>query len=51
MKKLKHLLQVILVSMMLLAPIPAKADLFGGDIVVLTKILFQTIQQLEISLY
>ena len=29
---------IILVSLSLLRPIPAKADLFGGDVIVLTKI-------------
>ncbi|MBV2167154.1 MAG: hypothetical protein KUL82_00495, partial [Bdellovibrio sp.] len=29
---------------MTLAPISARADLFGGDVVVLTQILVQTIQ-------
>ncbi len=37
---------IILVSLSLLRPIPAKADLFGGDVIVLTKILMNALQQL-----
>lgn len=46
MKKIKRALVVILLSSTLMVPRTAKADLFGGDVVVLTQILIQAIQQL-----
>ena len=47
MKRLKRFFVVLFLSMTLLIPQPAKADMFGGDVVVLMKILIQTIQQLQ----
>lgn len=47
MKKLKSLLLVFVLSFGIMIPRTAKADLFGGDVVVLTKILIQAIQQLQ----
>lgn len=47
MKKLRSLLLVIVLSFGIMIPRTAKADLFGGDVVVLTKILIQAIQQLQ----
>lgn len=44
---MKKFLMAFLISAMLLIPKPARADLFGGDVVILTKILFQAIQQLQ----
>jgi len=46
MKKFKRTLMVVLLSSTLMIPKTAKADLFGGDVVVLTQILIQAIQQL-----
>ncbi len=46
MNKLKRPFLVALLCFSLLIPKPAKADLFGGDVVVLTQILIQAIQQL-----
>lgn len=46
MKKLKRALMVVLLSSTLMVPHTAKADMFGGDVVVLTQILIQAIQQL-----
>ncbi len=47
MKKLKNIFIIIVVSFsLILTPYKAKADLFGGDVVVLTQILAQTIKQL-----
>ena len=40
----KFILSFALSGMFLLAPMPAKADLFGGDVVVLTQILVQAIE-------
>lgn len=47
MHKLRRSFIGVLISCSLLAPTPVKADLFGGDVVVLMKILIQTIQQLH----
>lgn len=47
MKKLKSLLLVFILSFSIMTPRTARADLFGGDVVVLTKILIQAIQQLH----
>lgn len=46
MKKMKSILLAGLMSLCLITPKPAKADMFGGDIVVLTQILANAIQQL-----
>ena len=43
---LKKKLATIMICFTLVIPRPAKADLFGGDVVVLTQILIQAIQQL-----
>ena len=43
---LKKKLMTIIVCFSLVIPRPAKADLWGGDVVVLLKILAQSIQQL-----
>lgn len=43
---LKKKIMTIIVCFTLIVPRPAKADLFGGDVVVLLKILAQSIQQL-----
>ena len=43
---LKKKLVTIIVCFTLVVPRPARADLFGGDVVVLLKILAQSIQQL-----
>lgn len=43
---LKKKLMTFIVCLTLIVPRPAKADLFGGDVVVLLKILAQSIQQL-----
>lgn len=40
----KRIFAFLVSSMMLLAPMSARADLFGGDVVVLTQILVQAIQ-------
>ena len=37
---------IFFLSITLISPQTSRADMFGGDVVVLTKILFQTIQQL-----
>ena len=42
----KRKLMAIIVCFTLVIPKPAKADIFGGDVVVLLKILAQSIQQL-----
>lgn len=47
MKKVKTLLLALVLSFTLMVPQTARADLFGGDVVVLTKILIQAIQQLQ----
>jgi hypothetical protein len=46
MKKLTRVFMSILIGFSLLMPKVAKADLFGGDVAVLTQILVQTIKQL-----
>jgi len=46
MKKIKKLLLVGLMSFCLAIPKPAKADMFGGDVVVLVQILANALQQL-----
>ena len=46
MKKLKNYIVTISVCILLSLPQPARADLFGGDVVVLTQILVNAIQQL-----
>jgi len=47
LKNIKHrLIAGILACSLLIAPKPARADLFGGDVVVLTQILANAIQQL-----
>lgn len=46
MKNARKVFLSVLMSLLMLMPKPAKADLFGGDIVVLTQILAQAIQQL-----
>lgn len=46
MKNFKKKILVVVLCCSLAAPQPAKADLFGGDVVVLTQILAQAIQQL-----
>ena len=43
---MKRKISTVFVVILLLIPFRAKADLFGGDIVVLTQILAQAIQQL-----
>lgn len=47
MKWLRKLCLAIFLSVTLIVPQTARADLFGGDVVVLTKILIQAIQQLH----
>ena len=42
----KKKLVTVMIGFTLIVPQPAKADLFGGDVVVLLKILAQSIQQL-----
>ncbi len=47
MKKIRRASIALIISVSLLfSPIQSKADLFGGDVVVLTQILYQAIQQL-----
>lgn len=46
MSRFKRSFVAALVAVTLLGPRPAKADLFGGDVVVLTQILANAIQQL-----
>lgn len=46
MLKTKKLFIAIILSLTLLFPKPCRADLFGGDVVVLTQILINAIQQL-----
>lgn len=46
MKNVRKAILCVLMSALMMTPKPAKADLFGGDIVVLTQILAQAIQQL-----
>ena len=45
-KKIRSICFALLLSVCLIAPRPARADLFGGDVVVLTQILANAIQQL-----
>lgn len=40
----KQILAAVLPAFLMLAPVSAKADLFGGDVAVLSQILVQTIQ-------
>jgi hypothetical protein len=40
----KRILTILVSALLLLSPKPAKADLFGGDVLVLTQILAQAIQ-------
>ena len=40
----KRILTILVPAILLLSPNPAKADLFGGDVLVLTQILAQAIQ-------
>lgn len=47
MNKLRKLFVLISLSVSLFMGPKARADLFGGDVVVLTKILIQTIQQVQ----
>jgi hypothetical protein len=47
MKGVKRSVLGLVLSFSLMMPTPAKADLFGGDVVILAKILIQTIQQLH----
>lgn len=47
MKRLKSLCFVFILSFSVMVPRTARADMFGGDVVVLTKILIQAIQQLQ----
>lgn len=47
MRKPRRLLVTIVLCVSLVFPQPARADLFGGDVVILTKILIQAIQQLQ----
>lgn len=46
MKRMKKVFLAMILSITLIVPKPAKADLFGGDVVVLTQILLNAIQQL-----
>lgn len=46
MKNVRKVILCVLMSVVMITPKPAKADMFGGDIVVLTQILAQAIQQL-----
>ena len=47
MRELRKVVFAFIILLLVTTPRNAKADLFGGDIVVLTKILIQAIQQLE----
>ncbi len=47
MKRIRKPLLSIILCLTLMVPRPAKADLFGGDVAVLTQILIQAIQQLH----
>lgn len=47
MKGVRSLICSIIFAFSIFSPKIAKADMFGGDVVVLTKILLQAIQQLE----
>lgn len=46
MKKLKHILTILLVTVFLVTPMPAQADFWGGDIPLLMEIVQNTLQQL-----
>ena len=46
MRSIKRGVATLLLGVALLIPGPARADIWGGDVVVLTQILAQTIQQL-----
>lgn len=46
MKNVRKVILCVLMSVVMITPKPAKADMFGGDIVILTQILAQAIQQL-----
>lgn len=46
MKRFKNTVLAVTLSLSMLKPVPSRADLFGGDVVVLTQILVQAIQQL-----
>lgn len=46
MKRFRKLVLCSLMSLLIAVPTPSKADMFGGDIVVLTQILANAIQQL-----
>lgn len=46
MKRIRKILLAGLMGICLIVPKPAKADMFGGDVVVLTQILANAIQQL-----
>ena len=43
---MRKTLITLTISLSMTLPTPSRADMWGGDVVVLTKILFQTIQQL-----
>lgn len=47
MKKIRSVVLTIVLMISVSIPKQARADLFGGDVVVLTKILIQAIQQLQ----
>ena len=47
MKKIRNVVLTIVLLISASMPRQARADLFGGDVVVLTKILIQAIQQLQ----
>lgn len=47
MKGVKRIVLGLVLCFSLMMPTPAKADMFGGDVVILAKILIQTIQQLH----
>lgn len=44
---IKKIIATSLITVSLMTPLSSRADLFGGDVVVLTKILIQAIQQLQ----
>lgn len=47
MRNLRKFLLSLVLCFTIMIPRPAKADMFGGDVVILAKILIQTIQQLQ----
>ncbi len=47
MESIRRISFGLILFLTIITPRQARADLFGGDIVVLTKILIQAIQQLE----